>query len=144
MRNSSHCRRPATVELVLLMMLAAAPGSLVGQEAERPPKSSSTLITADEIGRLGASVGSAYEVVRSLRPRWLRAREVLRLPGAGGGDMQFQNIHVYEDNRDMGDIDFLKSIPAEQIYTLRYLSMAEAGARFGPTNGPGIVVTLRH
>lgn len=143
MRNSFLYRRPVTVELVFLMMLAAAP-ALVAQEAERPPKSSSTLITAEEIARLSASVGSAYEAVRSLRPRWLRAREVLRLPGAGGGEMQFQNIHVYQDNRDMGDIDFLKSIPAEQVHTLRYLSMAEAGARFGPTNGPGIVVTLRH
>jgi hypothetical protein len=143
MRNSFLYRRPVTVELVFLMMLAAAP-ALAAQEAERPPKSSSTLITAEEIARLSASVGSAYEAVRSLRPRWLRAREVLRLPGAGGGEMQFQNIHVYQDNRDMGDIDFLKSIPAEQVHTLRYLSMAEAGARFGPTNGPGIVVTLRH
>jgi hypothetical protein len=67
---------------------------------------------------------------------------VLRLPRSGN-EMQMQQVHVYLDDRDMGGLDFLTSIPAERVFTLRYMSMAEAGARFGPTDGPGIVVTLK-
>jgi hypothetical protein len=79
--------------------------------------------------------------VKLLRPRWLRT-DVLRLPGAHS-DMQSQRIHVFVDDRDMGDLEYLRSIPAGQIFTLRFMSMAEVGARFGPSAGPGIVVTLK-
>jgi hypothetical protein len=43
-----------------------------------------------------------------------------------------------------GDVEFLKTIPAELIYSLKLMSMTEVGARFGPSSGPGIVVTLKH
>src|SRR6266516_4706266 len=32
---------------------------------------------------------------------------------------------------------------ADRISTLKFLSMTEVGARFGPSLGPGIVVTLK-
>src|SRR5512145_946606 len=104
------------VSLVSLVLFAVPVSALTAQHTDsaapkpRPPKSSSTLITADDIDRVGASVGSAYDAVQLLRPRWLRAREVLTLPSSGA-DMQMQEIHVYLDDRDMGGLDFLKSIP---------------------------------
>lgn len=107
----------------------------------RPPKSSSTLLTAADIDNVRSSVANGYDAVKLLRPRWLRT-DVLRLPGARG-DMQQQRIHVYVDDRDMGDLEYLRAIPAGAIYTLRFMSMAEVGARFGPASGPGIVVTLK-
>ena len=55
-----------------------------------------------------------------------------------------QDFHVYVDDHEMGGLNFLQALPAEQIYTLRFLSVAEVGARYGPSSGPGIVVTLRH
>jgi hypothetical protein len=109
----------------------------------RPPKSSSTLITTDDIERIRSSIANAYDAVKLLRPRWLRT-DVLRLPGRSrGGDMRMQQVHVYMDDRDMGDLNYLRSIPADHIFTLRFMSMAEVGARFGPASGPGIVVTLK-
>lgn len=108
----------------------------------RPPKSSSTLITAEDIERVRPSVGSAYDAVQLLRPRWLKAREILTLPSSGA-DMRMQEIHVYLDDRDMGDLDFLKSIPAGQVYTLQFMSLTETSVRFGASSGPGIVLTLR-
>ena len=48
------------------------------------------------------------------------------------------------DDRDRGDVEFLKTIPAELIYSLKFMSTTEVGARFGPSSGPGIVVTLKH
>ena len=122
------------------LLLAGAP--LRAQKQSRPPKSSSTLITAEEIDRSRPNVGNALDAVKSLRPRWLRVREIVQLPGAGT-DMQMTQIRVYMDDRDIGNLEMLGSFPAEQVYTLRYLSTNEAGARFGPSAGPGIVVTLK-
>ena len=53
-------------------------------------------------------------------------------------------IHIYVDDRDRGDVEFLKTIPAELIYSLKFMSTTEVGVRFGPSSGPGIVVELRH
>jgi hypothetical protein len=115
--------------------------------AQSKPKSSSTLITEEEIERARPTVGNAFDVVQSLRPRWLRTREMVQMPGSsssGSNVPQMAEIHVYMDDRDKGDIDFLKTIPAELVYTLKFMSMTEVGARFGPSRGPGIVVTLKH
>lgn len=137
--------------LVPLFVLAFAAPALAAQDtaaapaAPRPPKSSSTLITYVDIDRVGPSLGNAFDVVQLIRPRWLKAREMLVLPSSGA-DAQMQEIHVYLDDRDMGGLDFLRSIPAVQVYTLRYLSLTEVAVRFGPPRsgaGPGIVVTLK-
>lgn len=143
--------------LVPLIALALPLGALPAQDtaaapvpapapppAPRPPKSSSTQITAEDIEKVRGSVANAYDAVKLLRPRWLRT-DVLRLPGgsASGSDMQMQRIHVFVDDRDMGDLEYLRSIPAGAVFTLRFMSMAEVGARFGPSSGPGIVVTLK-
>jgi len=122
--------------------LPAQTDSAAAPPKPRPPKSSSSLITEDDIDNVRGSVASAYDVVKLLRPRWLR-QDVLRLPGKSGSDMQQQTIQVYMDDREVGNLDYLRLISADQIYTLKYMSLAEVGARFGPANGPGIVVTLR-
>jgi hypothetical protein len=114
--------------------------------AQSKPKSSSTLITEEEIERARPNVGNAFDVVQLLRPRWLgRSRDMVRLPASGGNpDAQMAEIHVYMEDRDKGDVEFLKTIPAEMINSIKYMSMTEVGARFGPSLGPGIVVTLKH
>ncbi len=112
--------------------------------AQSKSKSSSSLITEEEIERARPNVGNAFDVVQLLRPRWLgRAREVLTLPGPGT-DARMSEIHIYLDDRDRGDVEFLKTIPAELIYSLKFMSTTEVGVRFGPSSGPGIVVTLKH
>lgn len=108
----------------------------------RPPKSSSTLLTTNDIEQVRGAVANAYDVVKMLRPRWLRTNDV-RLPSTAGSGMQSLEVHVYVDDRDMGDVGYLRSIPPSQVFTLRYMSTAEVGARFGPASGPGIVVTLK-
>ena len=110
----------------------------------RPPKSSSTLITEDDVDKVRASAANAFDVVRLLRPRWLRQTPTMLPPRQGSSSSQVQDLHVYVNDHEMGGLDFLKSLPAEQIYTLRFLSVTEIGARYGPSSGPGIVVTLRH
>ncbi len=123
----------------LVVPLCVAVLSASALAAQRPPKSRSTLITAEEIERTG--LGNAFDAVQRLRPRWLRAREVLSLDSSSP---RMAQIRVYIDDRDQGDLEYLKTIPAERILTLEFVSMNEAGARYGPSEGPGIVVTFKH
>lgn len=109
----------------------------------RPPKSSSSLITTEDIERVRSSAANGYEIVQMLRPQWLRTpRNMLNLPGATAGDTG-PEFSVFVDDHEMGGLNYLKSVPADQIYTLRFMTMSEVGARYGPTNGPGIVVTFK-
>jgi hypothetical protein len=102
-------------------------------------------ITVEEIQRAGSTVSSAFDAVERLRPRWLQApREVVELGGASqDAQVRFAQLHVYQDDRDMGSVDYLKTIPAERVLTIKWLSMTEAGVRFGPSEGPVLVVTMK-
>jgi len=131
--------------LLLLSAVLLVPSVLAAQsKPQSKPKGNSTLITQEEIENARPNVGNAFDVVQLLRPRWLgRAREVLTLPGPGT-DVRMSEVHIYVEDRDRGDVEFLKTIPAELIYSLKFMSTTEVGARFGPSSGPGIVVTLKH
>jgi len=109
----------------------------------RPPKSSSKLITVEDIARARPTVGSAYDVVQLLRPQWLRTpRNMLNLPGATAGDTG-PEFSVFVNDHEMGGLSYLRSVPVDQIDSLRFMTMSEVGARYGPTNGPGIVVMMK-
>jgi len=131
--------------LLLVSAVLLVPSVLAAQsKPQSKPKGNSTLITQEEIENARPNVGNAFDVVQLLRPRWLgRAREVLTLPGPGT-DARMSEVHIYVEDRDRGDVEFLKTIPAELVYSLKFMSTTEVGARFGPSSGPGIVVTLKH
>jgi hypothetical protein len=122
------------VLLLVLLWLTAAP--LQSQHR-------SDLITADEIEAVIAKGATAFDVVQTLRPRWLKVRDAY-LGSDPSSIINSQGAHVYLDDHDQGDVEYLKTIPAERIAQLRWISATEAGARYGPTDGPGIVVTLKH
>ena len=142
-----------TPSLVALVILAVAVPALSAQATDssppppRPPKSSSTLITAEEIERVRPSVASAYDAVQLLRPRWLKkSHDIMSDPGVPAGNlyMRAAEVWVFVDDHEMGGLNYLKALPAEQVYTLKFLRVNEVSARYGLENAPGIVVTLRH
>jgi hypothetical protein len=108
--------------------------------AASPLRAQRRSITAAEIAKAAGIVTTAYDAVHTLRPRWLQVPRELIQEGAQG---QLVVIHVYQDEHDMGGVDYLKTIPAEHIDTIRWYSMNEAGSRFGPGEGPVIAVTLK-
>ena len=102
------------------------------------------VITADEIHQWKANMSTAYDAVAMMRPQWLRARELARLPARREESFQGTPVNVYLNNQNMGSADFLKSIPVENVLELRWLSANETASRFGPTDGQvAIVVTLK-
>lgn len=126
------------------LFVAASPLPAQADSAAAPPRaprSSSTLITEDDIEHVRASVANAYDVVKLLRPRWLRVHSPL-LPQRGGTGVEVQ-YQVFVNDHEMGGLEFLKAVPADQIYTMQFMSVAEVGARYGPGSGPGIIVKLR-
>ncbi len=121
-----------TLPLVCALALFAAP---LG--AQRRP------ITVVEIERAGAHIKTAYEAVSTLRPRWLEPPHELTQMPSRGQDAKVAEVHVYVDDRDLGRGDYLKTIPIERVAEIRWLSTNEAGASFGPSAGPVIVVVLK-
>jgi hypothetical protein len=102
----------------------------------------SSVITAEEIERVGPNAATAYDIVQSLRPQWLRPRDIV-MSNRPDEPVQAARVHVYLDDLDVGYLDYLKTIPAQSVLELRWLSANQAASRYGPTEGPGIVVTLR-
>ena len=129
------------------MLITMRPVSLLGllwlTAAPLQSQHRSDLITADEIDAVIEKGATAFNVVQTLRPRWLKVRD-LYFGSDPSSIINSQGAHVYLDDHDQGDVEYLKTIPAERIAQLRWISATEAGVRYGPTDGPGIVVTLKH
>ncbi len=127
---------------VALTVLSLSVATLAGQSPLAAQRRSNVL-SGEEIQR--ANVGSAYDAVQTLRPRWLQGpRELNRMPANADEAARPAGISVYLNDVSMGDVDYLKDIPAVRVLELRWLSPFEAASRFGPTEGQAaIVVTLK-
>ena len=127
---------------VVLTVLSVSVATLAGQSPLAAQRRNNVL-TTEEIER--ANVATAYEAVQTLRPRWLQGpRELNRLPARGDESPHSPGISVYINDVSMGDVDYLKDIPAVRVQELRWLSPFDAASRFGPTEGQAaILVTLK-
>lgn len=95
-------------------------------------RSDQNLITLDEVE--ATDLANAYEIVRTLRPRWLQARVPMSIP-----------VQVYVDGTRLGGPQALQTVPKLAIEEIRYYSPTAAQARWGlgHTNGAIAVVTRR-
>src|SRR5512144_3000163 len=102
---------PTTLRTLLvlsLVALAAAP-----LQAQRR----SDIITAEEIARVIGKGRTAYDVVRTLRPRWLRPRELV-WRGVASAPVTTERPHLYLLEVYQGDVDYLRTTPAELVAEL--------------------------
>ncbi len=131
--------RAVTVALVTLAIAAIA-----GNAPLQAQGRGTSILTAEEIERAKLNISTAYDAVQMLRPRWFAKRELARLPGTPSEPLQDITVRVYLNDHSMGAADYLKTIPAETVQEMRWLSQNEAASRFGPTDGQAaIVVTLK-
>lgn len=77
-----------------------------------------TVISEAEIR--ASNAGNAYELVETLRPRWLR-------PGPGRSLNLETVILVYQDNTRLGGTETLRTLTLPLIHSLRLLDAAQAG-----------------
>jgi hypothetical protein len=138
-------RRTALAAGLALGVLAAACAS-TGE-----PRSgvSATVITHDEIA--ASTTNNAYDLIRSLRPRWLhdRGQQTLgtttRQTATGPvTEMTTTGIIVYVDGTRMGSAGTLREISTRDLRSAERLSAGEATRRFGGGHTHGaILLTTR-
>ncbi|HYT98824.1 MAG TPA: hypothetical protein VEK85_00510 [Gemmatimonadales bacterium] len=126
-----------TFPLTLVTLSVAA---LAGATPLHAVQRRSNVLTAEEIERAKPNGGSAFEIVETLRPRWLQVRELSRLPGTAGEPLKSTPVYVYVNDVNMGSVDYLKTIPAETVLEMRWLSANETAGRYGPTDGQAAIV----
>ena len=130
--------RTVSLTLISVALAVAAPGTPLHAVQRR-----SSVLTAEEIEQSGTAYSNAYEAVRTLRPRWLQVHELRRLPQRGDPATSTP-VFVYVNDVNMGDVDYLKTIPLSSVLEMRWLDANETAGRYGPTDGQAaIVVTLK-
>lgn len=123
---------PRFLLALLVTLLAACAAANTGG-----PGRSSDLITAEEIQANPSP--NAYDLVRKLRPTWLRGRGVTSIqdPVAAGA------IVVYLDESRFGGVESLRQISTSGIRSIRYLTPSSPGVRIqGNENAYVIQVRL--
>ncbi len=107
------------------------------QNSRGTPSRNSTRISSDEIAAITA--GTATDIVRQLRPNWLRSR------GPVSTSRSVPELPVvYIDDVRTGDPSTLDRIPSHNVSEIRFLTGRDATTRFGMDHGGGaILVTTK-
>ena len=91
------------------------------------------VITAPELSRSDAR--NAYDAIRRIRPEMLRARD----PGTVVYFKARRPV-VAVDNNIVGGVDMLRTLPADRIARIEYVSSWVAARRYGPGFGDGVML----
>ena len=117
--------------LALLLTAAGCASSSGTQDGSARPRVRQDLITREQIQ---ASRGTnPYEVVQSLRSRWMQERGSDSLSGSGS------RVQVYFDDRRVGGVEALRSIPLPQVAYIRWFDGTAASGRWGLGHGQGVI-----
>ncbi|HEX2187970.1 MAG TPA: hypothetical protein VHG51_03680 [Longimicrobiaceae bacterium] len=120
--------------LVLALALAAAGCASSSRAGDYGGSRQADVITRDEVEAAGA--GTAYDLVRSLRPMWLNTRpHSMQNPA---GDV----LKVYLNNTLLGSVDALRQIAAADVGSLRYYDVGRANYRFGQGHLNGAIQVI--
>lgn len=117
-----------TAVILIAILIAGCAGRSSG---ERPVRDRN-LITAEEIAEI--NVSTAYEVVRQLRPEYLRSRGVTSIR-----DSSAEQPVVYVSGMRLGGLDQLNAIPATDVESIRYISATDATTRWGTNHTGGVI-----
>jgi hypothetical protein len=129
--------RTALRMLLLASLLGSAAGCATGAtgatgEAGAPrARVRQDLLTREQIQASRAT--NTYDVVQSMRSSWLRERSNDSLSGSG------TKVQVYFDDRRMGGVENLRSIPLPQVAYIRWYDGTAASGRWGLGHGQGVI-----
>lgn len=117
-----------------LLIGACASGSADGvKSADRPAsrRASRDVLTLEEI-QTASGAENAYEVVRRLRPEFLRKR------GATSISTPEPNpIVVYVNGANVGGVEMLRQIRVFELKEIRYVNARDATTRYGTDHSGG-------
>lgn len=119
----------------VLLLCAASVACSGGRRAERPsPSASRNVILEEELRQAPGS--NLYDIIRTIRPEWLRRNPTVLRAGAEG------DIVVYLDRTRMGDPSALRQMRTSDVVLVRYYSPSEAAGEFGPGHLHGAIQAL--
>jgi hypothetical protein len=120
--------------LLLILVVSACASGGTGSSGGGNPNQ----ISAEQLRELDPEGLSAYEVVRRLRPNWLRTRATATFGGGASAPLP----RVVLDGAPGGDVSDLERIRAVEVAGMDFLSASDATTRFG-TNYPAGAVLVR-
>lgn len=125
-------RRLSFLLIVLSVVSSAACAAGPPGESRGGSRGSGT-ITREDLAALAPF--NAFQVVRRLRPQWLRTRGAANFSGE-----QLRPV-VFVDRSERGEIRELEQIPADDVERITFLSARDATTRYG-TGYPGGVIEV--
>jgi len=132
MSTRSHLRRVVAAGLVIVAAACASSGGSTGKHSAVNAPSRNNVLSAEEIQR--AHIPNVFDLVSSLRPRWLQTR----------GVDSFQHpseIQVYFGNTRMqGGVGALRDISSLGITKIEFVDGITASARWGLDHAAGAIV----
>lgn len=78
---------------------------------------------------------TVYDLIAHLRPEYLRSRGTNTFR-----DMAPPTAVVYLDGAKLGSLDQMKSLSADRVFQIQYLSAADATTRFGMDHTAGAIL----
>lgn len=128
--NGWLLRLGAALALVVAGACASGPG-----DGAAPATPDQHLITREEIDR--GQWSDVYDLVRSLRPSWVRSRGVDSFENPG-------EVQVYVDGTRLGGVQLLRTLPTHAIERLEWIDPVSAAGRWGLNHGHGVIyITYR-
>ena len=113
-----------------LLLIAAACG---GPPAPGTPGSRANLITFEEIQQRGL-YSNLYDLIRNLRPRWVRSQG----PDTFLGDQGEVQVHM--DGKRLGGVEVLRRMSPGGVTSIQWVPPIDAAARFGLDHSHGAVL----
>lgn len=86
----------------------------------------------------GTSADNAYDVVRLLRPEWLKTRPPDQL-----GEVQNETVTVYRDDFREGGVGALRRFHVQNIASIRFIPPAVAVSRWGTGHVMGVIQVIQ-
>ena len=120
-----------------LVLLAFGAVASACARTSQPNDISRTSSNASVISRTemeNARYASLYEVVQSLRGRWLQTRGPKTLLGRPG------EVQVFVDDMRMGGVDALRSLKTDNVVSISFVDPVAAGQRWGGKYAQGTIV----